>query len=146
MATDSLTSALTFDYVIVGAGSAGCALASRLTEDPDVTVALLEAGPHDHHLSVWVPAGCAASLPFKNKRNYGFLTVPQPGLGGRQGYQPRGRGLGGSSSLNAMIYIRGTPSDYNHWAALGCTGWGWSDVLPYFQARRRKRALRGSRR
>ncbi|HWV06828.1 GMC family oxidoreductase [Ralstonia sp.] len=133
MATESQTSALTFDYVIVGAGSAGCALASRLTEDPDVTVALLEAGPHDHHLSVWVPAGCAASLPFKNKRNYGFQTVPQAGLGGRQGYQPRGRGLGGSSSLNAMIYIRGTPSDYNHWAALGCTGWGWGDVLPYFK-------------
>lgn len=124
---------LTFDYVIVGAGSAGCALASRLTEDPDVTVALLEAGPHDHHFSVWVPAGYAASLPFRSRRNYAYLTTPQPGLGGRQGYQPRGRGLGGSSSLNAMIYTRGHRHDYDHWAALGCTGWGWDSVLPYFK-------------
>jgi len=133
MATPASTDSLTFDYIIVGAGSAGCALASRLTEDPDVTVALLEAGPHDHHFSVWVPAGCAASLPFKNQRNYAYETVPQPGLGGRQGYQPRGRGLGGSSSLNAMIYIRGTHHDYDHWASLGCTGWNWDNVLPYFK-------------
>ncbi|XHO03158.1 Alcohol dehydrogenase [acceptor] [Ralstonia syzygii] len=124
MATPAPTDPLTFDYVIVGAGSAGCALASRLSEDPDVTVALLEAGPHDHHFSVWVPAGCAVSLPFRSSRNYAYPTTPQPGLGGRRGYQPRGRGLGGSSSLNAMSHIRGHPHDYAHWAALGCAGWG----------------------
>lgn len=133
MSTPAPADSLTFDYVIVGAGSAGCALASRLTEDPDVSVALLEAGPHDHHFSVWVPAGCAVSLPFRNARNYAYLTTPQPGLGGRRGYQPRGRGLGGSSSLNAMIYTRGHRHDYDHWAALGCAGWGWDTVLPYFK-------------
>lgn len=123
----------TFDYLVVGAGSAGCALAGRLADSGNDTIALLETGAHDHHVLVRTPAGCAAMLPRAGARNYGYQTVPQPGLGGRRGYQPRGRGLGGSSSINAMIYMRGRPSDYDGWAAHGCDGWSWDDVLPYFR-------------
>ncbi|AJC20635.1 GMC family oxidoreductase [Pandoraea pulmonicola] len=123
-----------YDYVIVGGGSAGCALAARLADGaPDRTVALVEAGPPDDSFLVRLPLGLAALVPFRSRRNYGYRTTPQPGLGGRRGYQPRGRGLGGSSSINAMIYTRGHPGDYNDWAQAGCAGWSWDDVLPYFR-------------
>lgn len=122
-----------FDYVIIGGGSAGCTLAGRLSEDPDVTVCLLEAGPGDDSFLIHVPAATAAIMPKAGKFNWGFETVPQKGLNGRKGYQPRGKTLGGSSSINAMIYIRGHKSDYDNWADMGAKGWGWNDVLPYFK-------------
>ncbi|QBC30232.1 GMC family oxidoreductase [Pandoraea sp. XY-2] len=123
-----------YDYIIVGGGSAGCALAARLADGaPGSTIALIEAGPPDNSFLVRLPLGLAALVPFRSRRNYGYRTTPQAGLAGRQGYQPRGRGLGGSSSINAMIYTRGHPDDYNAWAQAGCTGWGWDDVLPYFR-------------
>jgi choline dehydrogenase-like flavoprotein len=124
-----------YDYIIVGAGSGGCTLASRLADScPDATIALIEAGPHtERNLLVNMPVGVAAVVPNRLKTNYGYLTTPQPGLAGRQGYQPRGRGFGGSSAINAMIYTRGHPLDYDEWARLGCDGWSWAEVLPYFR-------------
>ena len=122
----------TVDYVIVGGGSAGCVLAARLSEDPRVQVALLEAGPADGNVLVHCPAGVAV-LALTGQANWGFQTEPQPGLNGRRGYQPRGKVLGGSSSINAMIYARGHRSDYDAWAAEGNAGWGYDDVLPYFR-------------
>jgi choline dehydrogenase-like flavoprotein len=121
-----------YDYVIVGAGSAGCVLAARLSADPSVRVCLLEAGGPDTSPLIHCPAGLAAMARLKGP-NWGFETVAQPGLNGRRGYQPRGRVLGGSSSINAMIYARGHPSDYDHWAEQGNAGWSWPDVLPFFQ-------------
>ncbi len=121
-----------FDYVIVGAGSAGCALAARLSEDPTVTVCLLEAGGPDSSVLIHAPAGVVAMVPTRIN-NYAFETVPQPGLNGRRGYQPRGKTLGGSSSINAMLYVRGNRWDYDHWAALGNPGWAYDDVLPLFK-------------
>ncbi|MDR3096451.1 MAG: GMC family oxidoreductase N-terminal domain-containing protein [Paraburkholderia sp.] len=133
-ATDARTSAtLEFDYVVVGAGSAGCVMASRLAESEGVTVALLEAGPADHHYSVWAPLGIAMTVPRAGPRNYAYYTEPQPGLAGRRSYQPRGRGLGGSSSINGMVYIRGHRHDYDSWAQAGCPGWSYDEVLPYFR-------------
>jgi choline dehydrogenase-like flavoprotein len=120
------------DYVIVGGGSAGCVLAARLSEDPQVQVALLEAGPPDTSVLIHCPAGLAV-LAKNGHANWGFETVPQPGLNGRRGYQPRGKVLGGSSSVNAMIYARGHRSDYDRWAAEGNAGWSWDEVLPYFR-------------
>ena len=121
-----------FDYIVVGSGSGGSVVASRLTEDPNIKVCLLEAGKPDKSILIHAPIGVAALLPRKFY-NWGFDTVPQPHLKGRKGYQPRGKTLGGSSSINAMLYIRGHRSDYDGWAELGNTGWGWDDVLPYFK-------------
>jgi choline dehydrogenase-like flavoprotein len=120
------------DFVVVGGGSAGCALARRLSDDPATRVCLIEAGPPDDNVLCRVPIGAALFTPTR-WRNWAFETEPQPGLGGRRGYQPRGRMLGGSSAINAMIYMRGHPSDYDDWAAAGCSGWAWQDVLPYFR-------------
>jgi choline dehydrogenase-like flavoprotein len=121
-----------FDYVVVGGGSAGCVVASRLSENPDVTVCLLEAGGPGNNWVVKAPIGIAIMVPSRTN-NWAFETVPQPGLNGRKGYQPRGKALGGSSAINAMVYIRGHRSDYDGWAALGNTGWAYDDVLPYFR-------------
>lgn len=121
-----------FDYIVVGGGSAGCVIASRLTEDPNIRVCLLEAGDPDKSVFIHAPAGVVAMLPIPFK-NWAFKTVPQKGLNGRLGYQPRGKVLGGSSSTNAMLYVRGHRSDYDHWASLGNTGWSYDEVLPYFK-------------
>ena len=109
-----------FDYVVVGGGSAGCVLAARLSENPFVRVCLLEAGPADKSVLLHCPAGLAL-LAKNGAYNWAFETVPQPGLGGRRGYQPRGKVLGGSSSVNAMIYVRGQPEDYDGWASEAIT-------------------------
>ena len=123
-----------FDYVIVGGGSAGAALAARLSDDPDVSVCLLEAGGRGDGLVVRVPAGVAVQMPGQLKiNNWSLWTVPQPQLKGRRGFQPRGKALGGSSAINAMLYVRGHRADYDRWADLGCKGWSWNEVLPYFK-------------
>ncbi len=118
------------DYVIVGAGSAGCVLASRLSEDPAVSVLLIEAGGSDRHPNVKIPA--AFQKQFKSKRDWDLETEPEPHCDGRSLYMPRGKGLGGSSSMNAMLYVRGHPLDYEKWEASGATGWGWDGIRPYF--------------
>lgn len=127
-----MPSADRFDYIVVGAGSGGCVVASRLSEDPAVRVCLIEDGGPDTSVLINTPAGAAALVP-SPIANYAYETVPQPGLNGRRGYQPRGRVLGGSSSLNAMCYVRGQPEDYDDWAAQGCEGWAWGDLLPVFK-------------
>jgi choline dehydrogenase-like flavoprotein len=118
------------DYVIVGAGSAGCTLAARLTEDPSVSVTLVEAGGKGRHPNISIPAAFANQ--FRTKLDWDYNTEPEPHCDGRSLYIPRGKGLGGSSSMNAMLYVRGRPLDYDLWERQGAPGWGWKDVLPYF--------------
>src|SRR5260370_10248781 len=122
----------TFDFVVVGGGSGGCAVASRLSEDAKTSVALLEAGGGCDNWVVTSPGAMILMISGK-VNNWAFDTVPQAGLNGRIGYQPRGKGLGGSSAINAMVYIRGHRSDYDQWASLGNAGWSYADVLPYFK-------------
>jgi choline dehydrogenase len=129
-----------FDYIIIGAGSAGCVLANRLSEDPDARVLLIEAGPRDLHPFIHMPAGLS-KLVNKKGVNWDYDTAPEPQLDNRTLWWPRGRVLGGSSSINAMCYIRGVPGDYDDWAAAGASGWDWNGVLPYF--RRSERNSRG---
>jgi len=120
-----------YDYVIVGAGSAGCVLANRLSEDPDVQVLLVEAGPPDTADFIHIPA--AFSALFRTEHDWDHMTGFEPGANNRRIYLPRGRMLGGSSSMNAMIYMRGNPLDYDEWVQHGCDGWGWDDLMPYFK-------------
>lgn len=122
----------TFDYIVVGAGSAGAIIAARLSDDPTVNILLLEAGPDDGSFTIRMPA--AVSINIKSHRyNWQYRTEPQKALGGRTLYQPRGKVLGGSSSLNGMIFIRGHALDYDRWVGEGATGWSYADVLPYFK-------------
>jgi choline dehydrogenase-like flavoprotein len=120
-----------YDYIIVGAGSAGCVVAARLGEDPDVKVLLIDAGPPDAAPEIHMPI--ALEQLWQSRYDWGFLSEPEPGLDGQRCYLPRGRVLGGSSSLNAMLYVRGHRSDYDGWAAAGLPGWGYAEVLPYFK-------------
>jgi choline dehydrogenase len=121
-----------FDYIVVGAGSAGSIVASRLTENPATKVLLLEAGPRDRHLSITVPLGYARN--FRNpKLNWMYESEPIIGLGGRRVYYPRGKVVGGSGSINGMVYFRGAVGDFEDWEAAGCTGWGWKDVQQSFE-------------
>jgi choline dehydrogenase len=121
-----------FDYVVVGAGSAGCVLANRLSEKGRYSVCLLEAGPPDRSLWIHIPIGYGKTM-FHPVYNWGFYADPDPNMLGRKLYWPRGRTLGGSSSINGLIYIRGQNEDYDHWAALGNRGWSWKECLPYFR-------------
>ena len=147
---DSAEGIGTFDYVIVGAGTAGCVLANRLSADPKVTVLLLEAGGKDSWIWIHIPIGYLYTQ--NNPRtDWCFRTEPEPGLNGRQLNYPRGRVLGGCSSINGMIYMRGQARDYDGWRQQGNRGWGWDDVLPYFKRSEhhvagRGRAARGRRR
>ena len=122
----------TFDYVVVGAGSAGCVLAARLSENGRFTVCLLEAGPEDRSFWIHLPIGYGKTM-WDPQLNWMFETEPDPGMHDRRIFWPRGKCLGGSSSINGLIYIRGQQQDYEHWAALGNTGWSWDEVLPYFR-------------
>ena len=122
----------TFDYIVVGAGSSGSVIASRLSEDPDVKVLLLEAGGSDNNLRIKTPAG-TITLYYSKKYSWNYYSVPQKEMNNRSLHCPRGKALGGSASMNSMIYIRGHASDYERWKDAGCEGWGWDDVLPYFR-------------
>lgn len=132
----------TYDYVIVGAGSAGCALAGRLSENGRHSVLLLEAGPSDRHIWIHIPIGYGKTM-FDARYNWQFYTEPEPHLNQRKVYWPRGRTLGGSSSINGLVYIRGQAEDYDHWAAQGNRGWAWQDVLPYFVKSETNHGLKG---
>lgn len=128
-----------FDYIVVGAGSAGCVLAARLSEDPAVRVLLLEAGPSDRSWRIQMPAAVAGLLS-SDAYNWNYVSDPEPYLDGRRLTHPRGRVLGGSSSINGMMYVRGHARDYDSWAQRGLTGWGYSDLLPYFKRAERRLA------
>ena len=136
-----------FDYVIVGAGSAGCVLAARLTEDAAVRVLLLEAGPADRHWAIDMPSGLGRLLA-GDRFNWAYISEPEPYLDGRRLGHPRGRVLGGSSSINGMMYVRGHARDYDRWAQAGCRGWSYAGVLPYFRraenSRRKADAYHGN--
>ena len=120
-----------FDYIVVGAGSAGAALAARLGEAADRTTCVIEAGGPDTHPFIHIPSFVAAAIN-REPTNWRFKTVPQPGMAGREIPVPRGRVLGGSGSINGMVYFRGHPTDYDDWADAGATGWSYAEVLPYF--------------
>ncbi|MDB5696663.1 MAG: choline dehydrogenase [Sphingomonas bacterium] len=122
-----------YDYIIIGGGSAGCTLAARLSEDPAARVLLLEAGGRNDSMLVRMPAGVGELIKQKSAQNWGFWTEAEPNLDDRKLWWPRGKGLGGSSAINGMIYARGHPLDYDEWRQRGLTGWGWDDVLPYFR-------------
>ena len=121
-----------FDYIVVGAGSAGCAVAGRLAEDGRTSVLLLEAGPKDRNIWIHIPIGYGKTM-FNPTVNWQFYSEAEPYMNGRKMYQPRGRTLGGSSAINGLVYIRGQAEDFEAWKALGNDGWGWSDILPYFK-------------
>ncbi len=121
-----------FDYIIVGAGSAGCVLANRLSANGKYSVLILEAGGSDQKFWIQTPIGYGKTF-FNPKVNWMYTTEKAPGLNNQANYWPRGKVVGGSSSINAMVYIRGQAEDYDHWKSLGNVGWGWDDVLPYFK-------------
>ena len=127
-----MTEVLQADYVIIGAGSAGCVLADRLSAD-GARVLLLEAGPRDWHPMIHVPAG-VLHLLYNPRVNWNYATDPQANVNGRQIHWPRGRVLGGSSSINGMLWIRGQPADYDGWAQMGCRGWSFDECMPYFKS------------
>src|SRR5436309_8437532 len=128
----AMTHAVSFDYIIVGAGSAGCVLANRLTASGRHRVLLLEAGGHDRHLWIHIPLGYG-KLFADSRVNWLYKTEPEPELDNRRIIQPRGKVLGGSSSINGLLYVRGQPADFDHWRQLGNAGWSFDDVLPYFR-------------
>ena len=121
-----------FDVVVAGGGSAGCVMATRLTENPAINLCLIEAGGRDHNPWIHIPLGFGKLVPNHNV-NWGYETEPEPHLNGRRLSWPRGKVLGGSGSINGLVFLRGAPSDYDNWEALGAKGWGYKDVLPYFK-------------